>query len=138
MWHIRPLDLIRPRLSSTGDFGRTDSIGEKVLIIGAIPLIFAGMVAGALGAGSLGAAVSPWLALPAGFLGLCVAVGLVGGLVGNPTVLCGIVEAASYAGVTLLLGLEPKTDPTPAWITAGIVAALFLWATYASWKRRRG
>ena len=59
-----------------------------------------------------------------------------GALVEN-TVLCGIVEAASYAGITLLLGLERNTDPTPAWISAGVVAAFFLWATFSAWKKQR-
>ena len=137
MWHIRPTDLIHRRLQSSGGVGRTDSIGETVLTIGAMPLILAGLIAGALGAGALGAAVSPWLAFPAGLIGLAVGGGLAIGLVGNSTVLCGLVEAASYAGLTLMLKLEPKTDPTPAWISAGVVAALFLWATYSAWKRRR-
>jgi|SRR5579864_284314 len=137
MWHIRPTDLIPRRLQFSGGDGRPDSIGETILTFGSFPLILAGLIAGAYGAGALGAAVSPWLAFPAGFIGVCVGGGLVGSLVGNPTVLCGIVEAASYATITLLLGLEPKTDPTPAWISAGVVAAFFLWATYSANRRRR-
>lgn len=137
MWHIRPTDLIHRRLQFSGGVGRPDSIGETILTIGSIPLVLGGLIAGALGGGALGAAVSPWLTYPAGFVGFFLAFGLVVGLVGNPTVLCGIVEAVSYGGITLLLGLEPKTDPTPAWISAGVVAALFLWATYSAWKKQR-
>jgi hypothetical protein len=118
-----------PRQSSSSD-SRPEGLAQGLLILAAFPL----MIGGALTAGAYAARLSPWLAIPGGFIGLMVTIGLLA----NGGVLCGIVEAICYSGIAFVWsgGIE-TSDHRPAWIPAAIVAALFLFATYSVWRKNR-
>jgi hypothetical protein len=119
-----------PRLPSGGG-SNPNGRGEVLLALGAFPLVIVGAIAG----GSAAAALTPWLAIPGGILGLSLMIGLVG----NLGLICGIVETLFYTGVTFVFsgGLEPMGDTSSAWIKAGVVAVLFSAATYSVWNSRR-
>ncbi len=76
-----------------------------------------------------------WLCVPAGLLGFSIMINVCGE---GPVILSGIVQAIFYSGVTFVFtdGLE-RADPTPSWIGAVAVAALFLWAARAASRERR-
>jgi hypothetical protein len=139
MFPIPPPDRLIPRtLRSQSGSGRADSLGEGILILGAFPLIFISAIAGAYLASSLAGALWHWLAIPAGILGLIFGFALSTTLLGNPTILCGLIEATFYSCITYLFsGGRDRADPTPSWILAAIVAAVFLGATFSAWKKNR-
>jgi cytochrome c biogenesis protein CcdA len=139
MFPIPPPDRLIPRsLRSQSSAGRPTSLGEGILILGAFPLIFISAIAGAFLAGSFAGALWHWLAIPAGILGLIFGFALATTLLGHPTILCGVIEAAFYSYITFLFsGGRDRADPTPSWIFAGIVAAVFLGATFSAWKTNR-
>ena len=93
------------------------------------------VIVGAIAGGSAAAALTPWLAIPGGILGMSLMIGLVG----NLGLICGIVETLFYTGVTFVFsgGLEPMGDTSSAWIKAGVVTVLFSAATYSVWNSRR-
>lgn len=138
MFPIPTPDRLLPRpLRSQRRSGGSDSLAEGILALGAYPLIIAGVLAGALLAGSSAGALWRWLVYPAGFLGgvlgFAIAITLL-----QPTVLCGIIEAVAYSCMTFVLsGGRDRADPSPSLISAGIVAAVFLGVTFAAWRRNR-
>lgn len=116
-----------PRNLAPSNSPRSRNLAERLLILGAIPMLFVGAAAG----GAIASALSSWLMIPGGIIGFTVALGLLG----NAGVVCGILETLFYSGFTFLFsdGLE-MSNPASAWIKAGAVAALFIWATYSTWK----
>lgn len=106
--------------------GRRSAISD-LLALASFPMMLAGTIA----AGALGAKLTPWLAIPAGFVGLALTMALLESLI-----LCGIVEAVFYSAVTFVFsgGLD-EANPRPNLIAAILVAALFLYATYSAWRK---
>jgi hypothetical protein len=93
------------------------------------------IIVGAIAGGLLAARLHPWLGIPGGLVGL----GLTIGLLGEGGLLCGVFETLFYSAVTFVFsgGLEPGADHGPAWLKAGVVAVVFIVATYSAWKINR-
>lgn len=81
----------------------------------------------------MAASLWSWLAIPGGVIGLALMVGLLG----EGGVLCGVIETLVYAGVTFVFtgGLE-RPDPAVSWLQAGVVAVVFILATWSAAKTR--
>jgi hypothetical protein len=101
---------------------RSSSLAEGLLALGGIPIL----LAVTFGGGALAGKLSPWLCIPGGLLALVLGITACEA----PPILLGIFEALFYSGVTFVFsgGLD-RRDPTPSWIGAGCVAAVFLSAT---------
>lgn len=120
-----PMRLLRPKWTTSHEAGhRSSSLAEGLLTIGGIPVL----IGVTLGGGALAGRLSPWLCIPGGLLALVLGVAVCNA----PPVLLGIIEALFYSGFTFVFsdGLE-RPDPTSSWICAGIVAGVFLWATFS-------
>jgi hypothetical protein len=119
-----PSRLVPPRLPVYSSAGR-HSFAVGLLALASFPVL----LAFAIGAGALGAALSPWLAIPAGIIGLSIGMGLTQG----PIVLCGVFEAIFYAAVAFVFtgGLETHNRDSST-ILAAIVAAILLGLTYTA------
>jgi len=123
-----PSRLIPRRLPTSSDSGR-HSLPVGLLTLASIPVLLACTI----GAGVLGAAVSPWLAIPAGFVGFCIGMGLTQ----QSIVICGLFEAIFYAAVAFVLTGGAETNGRNAsTLLAAIVAAIILGITYAAKNER--
>jgi len=118
-----------PRPAPPSTYSGRRSRGEDLLALGGIPLVFVSAYLG----GALGAAISPWLLIPAGIVGLSIALAIM-----EYTLVCGLVEAALYGTVAFFFsGGADSANPTPHLMFAGVVVVVFLWSTYSAWQFKR-
>lgn len=120
-----------PKLPHSGGGGGPRGIGEGLLALGAFPMIIGGLFVG----GALASKLTPWLGIPGAIVGLS----LMTVLLGDLGLMCGVLETVFYTAATFVFsgGMEPGSDPTSAWIKAGVTAVIFSAATYSSWRKRR-
>lgn len=124
-----PSRLVPPRMPPSSSGGGRHSLPVGLLTLGSLPVLLAGTV----GAGMLGAALSPWLAIPAGLIGFGIAMGLTQ----ESIVVCGVVEAIFYAAITFLFSDGMVADQRDSsLILAGTVAAIILGLTYTARRER--
>jgi len=133
--HLPPIPspdrLIPRRFSRTPAAGprRSNSAAEGLLTLASFPIV----LGSPLVAGALGAAISGWLAIPAGFIGLGLALAIVESTTG-----CGVLVGLVYSGIAFLaMDGTDLADPTPAWIGASLVFVGCLWLTYSASKGTR-
>lgn len=119
-----PPRLIPQPLPTSSSSGR-QSLPVGLLTLASIPVLLACTIGG----GALGAAVHPWLAIPAGIVGFSIGMGLTQGSI----VMCGVVLAIFYGAVSFVFsgGLE-MDNRSGSSLLAVIVAASILGVTYAA------